>query len=76
MSAVRYILYVDPVDTGSVKALKSAAQARCGIYECDVKRLTARPEWLDGVPSLLDRSQAVLYKGSRCLKELEALSVL
>ena len=28
MSAVRYILYVDPVDTGSVKALKSAAQAR------------------------------------------------
>ena len=72
MSAVRYILYVNPVDAGSVKALKSAARV-VGVFECDVNRLTQKPVWLDGVPALLDRSHDTLYKGSSCLRKLQSL---
>ena len=72
---VRYLLYVKPLDAASLKAMKYAAATSAKVFECDVNLLPDKPEWLDGVPTLLDRDKGYLYKGTHCLKTLQALCV-
>ena len=66
-------MYVLPLEDSCIKAMKYSAATKAPVLECDVKRMLSRPDWLDGVPSLLDRKSGLLYKGTNCLKKLQQL---
>ena len=75
---VRYVLYVKPFDENSLNALKLSAACREPIAEVNTDKLSAgdRPEWLKGVPTLVDRETETAVTGTSCLAKLAELTEL
>lgn len=79
MSFVNYILYIkEDVKTGQFNhacqtAMMLVAQTSIQIYLLNINRLSTRPSWLMGYPSLLDRKTYNLFQGSKCLSKLREL---
>ena len=73
MSDIRYLLYISPESKPCKTALIYTAATKTMIGEIDVSKLSNKPMWLVGTPTLLDREKTLLYKGTNCLKKLQAL---
>lgn len=69
-----HILYVIPSEPNSEKALAMVREngLDADMWVQDLRMLRPPlPAWLDGVPTLVPRSEGKAYKGSSCLRYLE-----
>lgn len=68
-----YVLYIIPGEANSEKALQMVrAAGNDDVWVQDLRMLhPPLPGWLNGVPTLVPRSEARAYKGSDCLELLE-----
>jgi len=69
-----HILYVIPSEPNSEKALAMVREKGldADLWVQDLRMLRPPlPAWLDGVPTLVPRSEGKAYKGSSCLQYLE-----
>ena len=75
---MRWLLYIDSQLGSSpqcLAALKLSANIDLPIVEIDLAKLpsTERPQFINDVPSLLDRSNEVLYAKDQCIVHLRYL---
>ena len=74
---MRWLLYIDSQQASpqSLAALKLTANIDLPIIEIDLAKLstTERPQFINEVPSLLDRSNEVLYAKEQCIEHLRYL---
>ena len=76
MADIQYILYALPLDTPSLKALRLAATTGVDIKVCNVKLLQTVPDYLTGVPTLLDRRKNTIFMGTKCLRALSHMRTI
>lgn len=69
----RWVLFLRDGDRGSMEVLKHivAIENECLIK--DVDSMVERPEWLSGVPTLLDVETKRKYEGSAAIKYLKTV---
>ena len=68
----RNVLFVLPNNEPCLKALRLSS--KLSVLELDITKLSTKPSWLNGVPSLLDRKTEILYEGTHCLQMLQEMS--
>ena len=59
-----------PQSNGLIQQLMQRPRIQ-GLHIQDVNKLTERPPWLDGVPTLADTRLGIVYKGSDALMFME-----
>ena len=71
----KYVLYILPGEPNSQKALRMAEQCGDEVWVQDLRMLhPPLPSWLNGVPTLVPRSESKAYKGTDCLTYLQHMS--
>jgi hypothetical protein len=70
-----YVLYVRPFHAPSLTAMKLAGR-NPHIQLCNADKMISYESWLTGVPTLLDRKNSVVDRGSKCLLKLQTLCPL
>lgn len=68
----RWMLYVREGDRGSIEALKRIVVIESDCMIKDVDTLTNKPQWLRGIPTLLDLKNKRKFEGSEVLQKLDA----
>lgn len=64
------VLYVDPSEHNSTKAMRHAGR---DVHVQDIRDLPRPlPPWLNGIPTLVDKSDRRAYRGTACLEVLVA----
>jgi len=69
----RWVLFVRDGDTGSMEALKQIVAIENDCLIKDVDGMAERPEWLKGVPTLLDVTAKRKYEGSAAIEHLKTV---
>ena len=73
----KYLLYVIPTEVNSQKAIQNVTENNVQIV--DVKSLKKKPDWLKGVPTIVEVSTGKVYEGTHCLlllkNDIEELNV-
>jgi hypothetical protein len=71
----RYILFYVKGDEHSRDALEKLKKNKALCYDTHVQNAATlgkrKPWWLDGVPTLFDKSRSSLLKGSSCIEFIE-----
>ena len=69
------ILYIKPLDDVCIEALKRIP-GHNDVHIVDVTRNTTHPEWVTGVPTVLDIHTKLVYRGTECLLYLQNKNTL
>lgn len=69
----RWVLFLRDADRGSMEALKQVVAIENECLIKDVDAMSDRPEWLQGVPTLLDVVAKRKYEGSAAIQHLKSV---
>jgi len=75
----QYVLYVkagDPNSTQALQYLKRSPRLTLTVIQDVAEIPLPRPQWLVSVPTLVDRREQVVKRGSAALKQLEDWAAL